>query len=110
MPRPRRCRYIGFQPNFDYFAPRMRRCDTEVVLKMEELESIRLKDLLGMDQQDAAKQMGISQPTFHRILKEARRKIAEALTEGKAIRIHGGNYIYERGRGRKRWCGRGLLN
>jgi len=59
---------------------------------MEEMESIRLKDHLGMDQREAADLMKVSQPTFHRILSEARRKIGCALVSGKAIRIHGGTY------------------
>lgn len=65
----------------------------ESILKVEELESIRLKDLLRLSQEDAAERMGVSQPTFHRILSEAHRKIAEAFVEGKAIRVDGGNYI-----------------
>ena len=62
-------------------------------MKLEELESIRLKDFLQLDQASAAAQMGISQPTFHRIITEAHRKIARALIEGKAIRIEGGHYV-----------------
>jgi predicted DNA-binding protein (UPF0251 family) len=65
----------------------------ERILKVEELESIRLKDYLRMNQAEAAKKMGVSQPTFHRIITEAHRKIAEAFVEGKAIRVEGGNYV-----------------
>jgi len=91
MPR-RRCRFVGFQPGFSYFQP-VGAMMGEVVLKVEELESLRLKDLLGLEQSEAAKEMGISQPTFHRILKEARRKVADALINGKALRIEGGDYV-----------------
>lgn len=97
----RRRRRVGFQPNFLYFEPRERAkgrgppdLDTsEKMLKVEELESIRLKDYLQMNQVEAAKMMGVSQPTFHRIITEAHRKIAGAFVEGKAIRIEGGNYV-----------------
>jgi len=65
----------------------------EEILKVEELESLRLKDYLRMDQAEAAERMGISQPTFHRIISEAHRKIAQAFVEGKAIKIEGGNYV-----------------
>ena len=65
----------------------------EEVLKVDELESIRLKDLLGLTQEEAARRMGVSQPTFHRILQAARRKIASALVEGKALRIEGGDFV-----------------
>ena len=101
---------MGFLPHFFYFEPRVpirgygdgergseneriRGSESEEVLKVEELESIRLKDLLGLTQEEAARRMGISQPTFHRILQAARRKIASALVEGKALRIEGGDFV-----------------
>ena len=67
----------------------------EVVLGFDEVEAMRLKDLLGFPQEEAAKLMGVSQPTFHRILKEARRKVADALVNQKVLRIEGGSYVYE---------------
>ncbi|MCW7080469.1 MAG: DUF134 domain-containing protein [Candidatus Methanospirare jalkutatii] len=108
MRRRRRC--VGFLPHFFYFEPcvpiqgygdgegrseneRIRGSESEEVLKVEELESIRLKDLLGLTQEEAARRMGVSQPTFHRILQAARRKIASALVEGKALRIEGGDFV-----------------
>jgi predicted DNA-binding protein (UPF0251 family) len=101
MPRRRRCRCVGFQPDFLYFVPRFEPRGREFlnssvgerILKVEELESIRLKDYLRLSQEEAAERMGVSQPTFHRIISEAHRKIAEALLEGKAIRVEGGNYV-----------------
>ena len=101
---------MGFLPHFFYFEPRVpiqgygdsegrseneriRVSESEEVLKVEELESIRLKDLLGLTQEEAARRMGVSQPTFHRILQAARRKIASALVEGKALRIEGGDFV-----------------
>jgi predicted DNA-binding protein (UPF0251 family) len=92
MPRPRRMRRVRFGPNADYFKPRgVPVSDLDIVdLKIEELEAIRLKDYDDIDQIEAAKKMDVSQPTFHRILEEARRKIAKALVEGNAIKIHGG--------------------
>ena len=64
----------------------------EVILTVDEFEAIRLKDLDGLDQSDAAKRMNISQPTFFRLLNSARKKIADAIVNGKAIRIEGGKY------------------
>ncbi|MEM7825562.1 MAG: DUF134 domain-containing protein [Candidatus Aenigmatarchaeota archaeon] len=64
----------------------------EVTLTIEELEAIRLKDLEKLDQESSAKKMKISQPTFNRLLDSARKKVAEALVGGKALRIEGGNY------------------
>ncbi len=61
-------------------------------LSVEELEALRLKDLEGLDQEECATRMGISRPTFQRILYAARAKVAEALVSGKAIRIAGGDF------------------
>jgi len=68
----------------------------QVTLTVDEFEAIRLKDVERMDQIPAAEQMTISQPTFQRLLTNAREKIADALVNGKAIRIEGGHYTIER--------------
>jgi len=62
----------------------------EVQLSLEEAEAIRLKDIEGLDQAGCAERMNISRPTVQRILESARKKIADALLNGKAIRIEGG--------------------
>jgi predicted DNA-binding protein (UPF0251 family) len=67
----------------------------EVVLALDELEAIRLADLLGHYQEQAAERMRISRPTFGRIVDSARRKVAEALIMGKALRIEGGPVVAE---------------
>ena len=64
----------------------------ESVLTVDEFEAVRLKDLDGLEQEEAAKNMNISQPTFHRLILSARKKIADAIVNGKAIKIHGGMY------------------
>jgi predicted DNA-binding protein (UPF0251 family) len=61
-------------------------------LGMEEIEAIRLKDMEGLDQEACAKEMGLTRPTFQRLLINARRKLATALVEGQTIKIGGGNY------------------
>ena len=113
MPRPRRCRRVGCKPNYTYFKPAgIRMVDLEeVVLTVDEFEAIRLKDLEGIDQLECAEKMNISQPTFHRLIQSARKKIADAIINGKAIRIEGGDYIIatqqRKGRG-GRGFGRGF--
>lgn len=94
MPRPRIKRRVGFSPGVTYFKPAGVRVVEleEVVLTMDEFEAIRLKDLEGWEETKAAKQMGVSQPTFNRLVSLARKKIANALVNGKAIRVEGGNY------------------
>jgi predicted DNA-binding protein (UPF0251 family) len=64
----------------------------EILLSVEEAEAIRLRDLEGLEQEECARKMLISRPTFHRVLGSARKKLADALLNGKAIRIEGGNF------------------
>lgn len=92
MPRRRRRRRVGREPDFSYFAPEGGSSEDEVILKMEEFEAIRLKDFQGLSQTEAAEKMDVSQPTFHRILVDAREKIADAFVKGKPIRVQGGDY------------------
>jgi predicted DNA-binding protein (UPF0251 family) len=94
MPRPPKCRRVAFLPEATYFKPAgipLRLLD-EIRLSVEEAEAIRLKDLEGLEQEQGAAKMNISRPTFQRVLASARQKIAEALLNGKAIRIEGGNF------------------
>ena len=98
MPRPTCKRRIGFQPKAIYFKPAGIPLGAvqEVVIGQDEVEAMRLKNLLGFPQEEAAAQMGVSQPTFHRLINAAHQKITEAIINGKALRIEGGNVsIYE---------------
>jgi len=81
-------------PQVAYFKPAgiPLRVLEEVGLTVEEVEAIRLKDLESLEQEQCAERMHISRPTFHRVLGSARRKVAEALINGKAMRIEGGNF------------------
>jgi predicted DNA-binding protein (UPF0251 family) len=88
-PRPRLKRRINFNPHVTYFKPQgipLKELE-EIALSHEEMEALRLKDYLTLDQNQAAEKMKISQPTFHRILVEARKKVAKALIDGNAIKI-----------------------
>jgi predicted DNA-binding protein (UPF0251 family) len=62
----------------------------EVNLALDELEAVRLADLEGLYQEDAAKKMNISRQTFGNIVNSAHKKIADALLNGKALKIEGG--------------------
>ncbi len=110
MVRPIKPRFVRGPPWIDYFKPRGIPLSTldEVVLKVEELEAIRLNDLESLEQEQCAKKMKISRGTFQRILNSAKKKIADALVNGKAIRVEGGNYkmpIARTGRGFGRRAG-----
>jgi len=94
MPRPRKNRLVDEMPMANYFKPagvRMRTLQ-EVVLHVDEFEAIRLKDFEKLSQKESAQKMGLSQPTFHRLIDSARTKIADSITQGKALRIEGGDY------------------
>ena len=69
----------------------LHRLDT-IILLHEELEALRLTDLEGRYQEDAAEQMGVSRSTLQRIVVEARRKVTQALVEGAALHIEGGTF------------------
>lgn len=92
MVRPLNCRQVGCQPGSKYFKPRgVPLSDLEeVVLALDEFEAIRLADLEMLYQERAAEKMKVSRQTFGRIIESAHRKVAEALVEGKALKIEGG--------------------
>lgn len=69
-----------------------------VNLRFEEVEALRLKNLEGLDNTQAAKKMNISRATFQRILNLAYKKISLGLVQGRAIQIEGGNYTLPRRR------------
>ena len=94
MPRPRRFRIVRNLPRINYFKPQGVPLNElkEIILSVSEYEAIRLKDLKNLDQAEAAKKMNISQPTFHRLVLTARKKIANAIVSGAALKIEGGVY------------------
>ncbi|MFH1978285.1 MAG: DUF134 domain-containing protein [Candidatus Aenigmatarchaeota archaeon] len=108
MPRPRIPRSVRNEPNVTYFKPAgiMMKQLEQVILTVDEFEALRLKDYESVEQTKSAEKMNISQPTFQRLLLSARRKIADAIVNGKAIKIEGGDYKISRrgdsmkGRGR----------
>lgn len=112
MPKRTGPRKISFLPDVTYFKPAAGMAVLEEVeLRHDEVEAIRLKHLVKLDQEEAAHRMGVSQPTFHRLLSSAHEKLAEAVIKGKALRIEGGNVTVQDGFqaascGGSRDCGR----
>jgi predicted DNA-binding protein (UPF0251 family) len=80
---------IGDPGAFRCFGPLCGRPDEVVVILPEEVEALRLVDLSGLEQEEAARTLGISRKTLWRDLHEARAKVADALVNGKTIRIAG---------------------
>ncbi|MDD3263523.1 MAG: DUF134 domain-containing protein [Candidatus Nanoarchaeia archaeon] len=90
MPRPCKQRRVRGYPISSYFKPNgiPKRDLEEIILTNEEFEAIRLKDYEDLEQIECAKQMEISQTTFHRIITIARKKVSDAIINGKAIKIN----------------------
>lgn len=107
MPKPKKTKYVMFPPQVVLFKPQGIPAFMleQVILSVDEYESVRLIDHEGLDQEGAAAKMKVSRATCARILESAHRKIAEALSEGKAIRIEGGAFILGKNRYRCRACG-----
>ncbi len=89
MARPKKHRKISCNPSSYYFKPAGISLQSleEVILEGDELEAIRLSDLMGLSQEDAAIKMNISRATFGRIVNKAREKVADSIINGKAIKI-----------------------
>jgi predicted DNA-binding protein (UPF0251 family) len=89
VPRPRKLRRMGQPPRLAIYKPAgVALSDlNQVLLLPEELEALRLADLHGLSQEEAAAQMQVSRSTFQRILAHARRQVALALVEGLALRL-----------------------
>jgi len=107
--RPTKPRWIGFRPPGVCFLPQPIPPGPVglLVLTLDELEAIRLADLEGLAQAEAARRMNVSRPTFGRIIEQARRKVAEGLVHGRGIGFEGGVVRFHppygppwRGRGR----------
>jgi len=108
MVRPLKCRLVAGRPDVVFFKPQgvpLFRLE-EVVLQLDEFEALRLADVEGLYQEEASLKMHVSRATFGNILASARKKTADAITNGKAIRIEGG-FCRMRQRNRNRMCGDG---
>ncbi|MBN2369552.1 MAG: DUF134 domain-containing protein [Vicinamibacteria bacterium] len=92
MPRLPDCRRISADPVVSIFKPAGLpvRGLNQIEMTLDEFEAIRLADLEGLYQEQAAEKMRISRPTFGRIIESAHRKVAKALVQGRALVIRGG--------------------
>jgi predicted DNA-binding protein (UPF0251 family) len=93
MVRPRKCRRVSLNPTVRFYKPQgvpVRQLQTFPLME-EELEALYLADVQAKDHDSAATLMGISRPTFSRILAQARKTVARALVEGAALKIERGD-------------------
>ena len=105
--KPRKKRDVLYPPGAFYFKPQGIPMPylSMVNLTIDEYEAIRLGDLENLKHEEAAKRMNISRPTFTRLLESAHSKVSDAIVNGKAIRIEGGDYRLIGNRLRCRRCG-----
>ena len=92
MPRKQRCRWIDSYPDHWEFSPEEAADKEPVVLTLDEFETIRLLDREGLTQEQSAERMGVARTTVTAIYESARRKVADALVDGRRLLIRGGNY------------------
>jgi predicted DNA-binding protein (UPF0251 family) len=107
MARPRIFRKISGKPEITCFKPEKEDMDSlePIEITIDEFEAIRLRDYHDVQQKKSAEIMRISQPTFHRILNSARKKISRALIDGNSIIIVGGEHITDKERYKCNICG-----
>ncbi|HHX18905.1 MAG TPA: DUF134 domain-containing protein [Clostridiaceae bacterium] len=107
MARPRKRRRVCGLPEINRFGPLdlPEVAGENVVMTVDEYETIRLIDLEGFTQEECAEQMNVARSTIQSIYVEARKKLAEALVNGKVLSIEGGTYLLCDGSGNG--CGRG---
>ncbi|NMB37951.1 MAG: DUF134 domain-containing protein [Firmicutes bacterium] len=109
MARPRKRRRVCYLPENNIFGP----LDPDyleaevVIMSVEEYEAIRWIDYEGLIQEECAQRMNVARTTVQRIYNDARKKLAQALVDGKVLRIEGGDYKICDGQIDIYGCGRG---
>ena len=93
MPRPKKCRRVCALPGARRFGPLAGAPDADAVrMAVDEYEAIRLIDLEGLTQEQCAARIGVSRATVQAMYDAARRKLAEALVDGRELAVEGGHY------------------
>lgn len=105
--KPKKKRTVLYPPHVQFFKPQGIQAQNlnSVSVTVDEYEAVRLTDHEKLKHEEAAKKMNISRPTFTRLLESAHGKISDALVNGKAIRIEGGDFRFSGNRYRCRICG-----
>ena len=107
MPRPRKWRRVCDLPDINLFGPLNVKApaDDLIIMTVEEYETIRLIDFEGMMQEECAARMNVARTTVQKIYNAARKKVADALVNGRALKIEGGDYRLCDEYGTTRPCG-----
>jgi uncharacterized protein len=100
MPRPRKCRKVCCMPGSTLYGPLngIFEEQEQILMTVEEYETIRLIDLEGLTQEECADKMQVARGTVQHIYKTARYKLSESLVNGRTLQIQGGDFqLYEEG-------------
>ena len=110
MARPIKWRKICCLPNCNRFGPLDEAAgrDRYITMTVDEYETIRLIDLEDFSQEECSKQMNIARTTVQRIYNEARKKLADAIVNGKVLQIEGG--VYDLCGDTEKACGKGCCH
>jgi len=94
MPRPKKCRMVCNLPEINLFGPinSFINQNNNIIMSVDEYETIRLIDLEGLTQEECSNQMNIARTTVQSIYNDARKKVAKSLVNGDLLKIEGGNY------------------
>ncbi len=95
MPRPSKPRNICEMPKYSVFGPKgvyMNKLN-KIAMTIDELETIKLIDYSGYNQEEAAKQMNVARTTVQRIYEIARKKVSQSLIDGSVLVIEGGHVV-----------------
>ncbi len=92
MPRPRKCRRVCCLPEHDYFAPQKESEKGEIIMTVEEYETIRLIDFENFSQEECSEYMHVARTTVQQTYNDARKKLSQMLVRGCALKIAGGHY------------------
>ena len=95
MPRPRKCRRVCSMPEYLEFGPLASNNSEEIILSVDEFETIRLIDKFELSQAECSTYMSVARTTVQQMYTSARKKIALALVDGKRLKIEGGDYIID---------------
>ena len=109
MSRPRKDRHVCSLPQVTEFGPLVGPLNRSeaIVLTVDEYETLRLIDVVGLNQEECAQEMGVGRSTIQGIYNIARQKVSAALVEGRVLAIRGGDYRLREHRGSGYGCGRG---
>lgn len=108
MARPIKRRHVCLLPEVNKFGPMNKKGREEdmIIMSVEEYETIRLIDMERLTQEESAQSMGVARSTVQRIYDEARKKLADALINGKTLKIRGGDYRLCERDDEERMCGK----